>query len=110
MIALMTIIYSSFYILFFKKLKLFQQSVRNISIFVGIGVVMIGTVAGALTLTTLGFDLRFAHISWASVLLVIIYIVAMRGVFRYEMDQMVEQVDDARNGEDALTLKQVVTR
>ena len=47
MIALLTIIYSSFYMLFFKKLKLFQQSVRNISIFVGIGVVMIGTIVYA---------------------------------------------------------------
>jgi RND family efflux transporter MFP subunit len=47
MIALLTIIYSSFYILFFKKLKLFQQSVRNISIFVGVGVVMIGTIVYA---------------------------------------------------------------
>jgi len=47
MIALLTIIYSSFYLLFFKKLKLFQESVRNISIFAGIGVVMIGTVVYA---------------------------------------------------------------
>lgn len=47
MIALLSIIYSSFYVLFFKKLKLFQESVRNISIFVGIGVVMIGTIVYA---------------------------------------------------------------
>jgi RND family efflux transporter MFP subunit len=47
MIALLTIIYSSFYLLFFKKLKLFQESVRNISIFAGIGVVMIGTIVYA---------------------------------------------------------------
>jgi RND family efflux transporter MFP subunit len=47
MIALLTMIYSSFYFLFFKKLKLFQESVRNISVFVGIGVVMIGTIVYA---------------------------------------------------------------
>lgn len=47
MIALLTIIYSSFYVLFFKKLKLFQESVRNISVFAGIGVVMIGAIVYA---------------------------------------------------------------
>ena len=44
MIALLIIIYASFYLLFFKKLKLFQESVRNISIFVGVGVVLIGSI------------------------------------------------------------------
>ncbi len=47
MIALLSIIYGSFYFLFFKKLKFFKESVRNISIFVGVGVVMIGAVVFA---------------------------------------------------------------
>jgi len=47
MIALLSLIYGSFYFLFFKKLKLFAESVRNISIFVGIGVVLIGTIVYA---------------------------------------------------------------
>ena len=44
MIALLCIIYGAFYFFFFKKFKLFAESVRNISIFVGIGVVMIGAI------------------------------------------------------------------
>ncbi len=47
MIALLSMIYGSFYFLFFKKLKLFKESVRNISIFVGIGIVMIGAIVFA---------------------------------------------------------------
>jgi len=47
MIALLSMIYGSFYFLFFKKLKWFAESVRNISIFVGIGVVMIGAIVFA---------------------------------------------------------------
>ena len=47
MIAVLSLIYGSFYFLFFKKLKLFAESVRNISIFVGIGVVMIGAIVFA---------------------------------------------------------------
>ena len=47
MIALLCLIYGSFYLLFFKKLKLFAESVRNISIFVGLGVVMIGAIVFA---------------------------------------------------------------
>jgi multidrug resistance efflux pump len=43
-IAFLTICYSAFYWLFFVKLKLFAKSARNISIFVGIGVVLIGTI------------------------------------------------------------------
>jgi multidrug resistance efflux pump len=44
MIILIALCYSVFYIVFFKKLRLFQESVRNISIFVGIGVVLVGTI------------------------------------------------------------------
>ena len=44
MIALLSLIYGGFYFLFFKKFKLFAESVRNISIFVGVGVVMIGAI------------------------------------------------------------------
>lgn len=47
MIALLTLVYGSFYLLFFKKLKLFQSTVRNISVFVGVGVVMIGAIVYA---------------------------------------------------------------
>jgi multidrug resistance efflux pump len=47
MIAVLCLIYGSFYYLFFKKLKLFAVSVRNISIFVGIGVVLIGAIVYA---------------------------------------------------------------
>jgi multidrug resistance efflux pump len=47
MIALLSLIYGSFYFLFFKKLKLFAESVRNISVFVGIGVVLIGAIVFA---------------------------------------------------------------
>ena len=47
MIAILSLIYGSFYFLFFKKLKLFSESVRNISVFVGIGVVMIGAIVFA---------------------------------------------------------------
>ncbi len=44
MIAFISLIYASFYIVFFDKLKLFKKSARNISIFVGIGVVLVGTI------------------------------------------------------------------
>lgn len=44
MIAFLTICYAAFYWLFFDKLKLFAKSARNISIFVGIGVVLIGAI------------------------------------------------------------------
>jgi RND family efflux transporter MFP subunit len=47
MIALLSLIYGSFYFLFFKKFKWFAESVRNISIFVGIGVVLIGAIVFA---------------------------------------------------------------
>ena len=47
MIAILSLIYGSFYFLFFKKLKFFAESVRNISIFVGIGVVLIGAIVYA---------------------------------------------------------------
>lgn len=47
MIAFISLCYASFYLLFFNKLKLFDKSPRNISIFVGIGVVLIGSIVFA---------------------------------------------------------------
>lgn len=47
MIAVLSLVYGSFYFLFFKKLKLFSASVRNISIFVGVGVVFVGGIVFA---------------------------------------------------------------
>jgi multidrug resistance efflux pump len=44
MITVIALFYGIFYILFFKKLKLFQETVRNISIFAGVGVVLIGSI------------------------------------------------------------------
>ncbi len=42
MIAVLCLVYGSFYFLFFEKFKLFAVTVKNISIFVGVGLVMIG--------------------------------------------------------------------
>lgn len=59
MIAVLSLLYASFYFLFFKKLKLFSESVRNISIFVGIGVVFVGGIAFAwLTFAPMASDGR----------------------------------------------------
>ncbi|MCK5365993.1 MAG: HlyD family secretion protein, partial [Gammaproteobacteria bacterium] len=44
MIAFLVICYSVFYWLFFIKLSLFAKNARNISVFVGIGVVLIGAI------------------------------------------------------------------
>ena len=44
MIAFLVICYSVFYWLFFVKLSLFAKNARNISVFVGIGVVLIGAI------------------------------------------------------------------
>jgi len=47
MIAFLSLIYGSFYLLFFNKLQWFEKSVRNISIFVGVGVCFIGGIVFA---------------------------------------------------------------
>jgi multidrug resistance efflux pump len=44
MIAFISLCYAAFYVLFFDKLKLFEKTARNISVFVGVGVVLIGTI------------------------------------------------------------------
>ncbi len=43
MIAVLTLVYASFYFVFFGK-GIVRKSARNISIFVGVGVVMVGTI------------------------------------------------------------------
>jgi multidrug resistance efflux pump len=44
MIAFISLCYAAFYLLFFDKLKLFEKTARNISVFIGIGIVLIGTI------------------------------------------------------------------
>jgi RND family efflux transporter MFP subunit len=46
-IAFLALCYSAFYVLFFNKLKWFEKSARNISVFVGIGVTFIGAIVFA---------------------------------------------------------------
>jgi len=88
----------------------FTRASRGHVLTAAYGVVMIGTVAVALTLTSLGFSMQVAHFSWMSVVLVALYVIAMRGVFLYEMDQMVGKTEDTDESENALTLRQVVLR
>ena len=47
MIAILSMIYGAGYFVLFKKLKLLEESVRNISIFIGIGITMIGAIVFA---------------------------------------------------------------
>ena len=47
MIAFITLIYASFYFLVFGKFKLLQKNTRNISVFIGVGVIIIGSVVFA---------------------------------------------------------------
>lgn len=47
MIAILALIYGLFYFWVFKKLKLLAESVKNISIFIGVGVVLIGAIVFA---------------------------------------------------------------
>jgi multidrug resistance efflux pump len=47
MIALLSLTYAAFYLLFFNKLQWFDKSARNISIFVGVGLVFVGGIVFA---------------------------------------------------------------
>jgi multidrug resistance efflux pump len=47
MIAFISLIYASFYLLFFDKLKWFEKSGRNVTVFVGIGVILIAGIVFA---------------------------------------------------------------
>ena len=47
MIAILSLVYGLFYFWVFKKLKLLAESVKNISIFIGVGVVLIGAIVFA---------------------------------------------------------------
>ena len=42
MITFISLIYASFYFLLFGKLKIFEKNTRNISVFAGVGVVLVG--------------------------------------------------------------------
>ena len=91
------------------KPLVFTSASRGHVLTAAFGVLLIGTVAAGLALTQLGLDMRVGHFSGISIILIGLYFVAMRGVFRYEMDQMVEQAQDTAEPSD-LTLRQVVTR
>ena len=46
---------------------------------------LIGAAGFGLALAALGFDVRVGHISIVTPVLIIIYVVSMRGVFRFEV-------------------------
>lgn len=89
----------------------FTEASRGHVLTAAFGIVLLGTVAVGLTLGNLGFDLSVGHFGWSSVAIVVLYFIAMRGVFRYEMEQMVEQAAETTEEEaGTLTLRDVVVR
>jgi cation:H+ antiporter len=76
----------------------------------GYNVMLIGLVAAGLILHSLGLAPRLGHVGAVSVVIIVLYATAMRGVFRYEMQRIAEHAEELGESESSLTLRQIVTR
>jgi len=72
----------------------------------GFGVVMIGFAGFAILLSHLGFVGRIGHVGLATPIILALYLLAMRTVFRYEREHVAEFAEETRGTHAGLTLRQ----
>jgi len=88
----------------------FTEASRGHVLTAGYGVILIGAVGFGLAFAGLGFDVGVGHISIVTPVLILLYVVSMRGVFRFERDQLAGAEAAESETPSPLTLSQVVTR
>jgi cation:H+ antiporter len=76
----------------------------------GFGVVLVGVVGVGLVLSAQGLSLAIGHVGLYSPLLILLYIVAMRTVFRYETRHVAEFADREPDAYPHLSLTQASVR
>lgn len=75
----------------------------------GFGVILIGFVGISLLLSQTGMQLSFSHVGLYTPIILVIYALAMRTIFRYEQTQGLPLADVASQRYKHLTLRQAVT-
>lgn len=88
----------------------FARSSRGHLLTAGFGIVLIGAVAASLALAALGDVPSIGHVSLTAIAIIVLYTVSMRGVFRFERDQLAERVEELGMTPTSLTMRQIVTR
>jgi cation:H+ antiporter len=90
--------------------RVFTSASRGHVLTAGFGVLLIGAVTATLALQSLVGVPSIGHVSVASLVIVGLYATSMRGVFRYEMEQIAERAEELGENTTTLTLRQIVTR
>lgn len=92
----------------YRKGSIYALAGRTHIVSAGFGVILMSTVALAMLLSTQGLMPAIGHVSFASVLIVAIYLVAMRALYRTEQLNTIEGsvgAGQAMKGDHAMSLK-----
>jgi cation:H+ antiporter len=76
----------------------------------GFGVVLIGLVGFNILLAQYGTPLAFLHVGWYAPMLTLLYLLAIRAVFRYEREHMAAYAEESVKRYPGVTLQQAVLR
>lgn len=90
--------------------SVFSRASRGHILAAGFGVLMLGFIGFNLLLGPGALSLQFGHVGLYSVLIVMIYAVAMRSVFRYERSEREAYVEERAERYPHITLHQAVWR
>jgi cation:H+ antiporter len=76
----------------------------------GFGVVLLGVIGLSIILSPTGPSMALGHVGYYSLVLIVLYFVAMRTVFRYEMKHVGEFTEQEPDRYPQITLRQTVIR
>jgi cation:H+ antiporter len=76
----------------------------------GFSVILIGFVGASVLLATRGYSFAFGHVGVYTPIIVVLYVVAMRTVFRYERVQLATYTEERAERYPEITLRRAVQR
>lgn len=90
--------------------SVYRRVARGHVLSAGFGAVLLGLTAAAIFLASRGVTPAVGHVGVASLVLGVVYLVALRSVFRFEREAVQELTEEVRLPAPAVTLRQAIVR
>ena len=93
-----------------RRESVYREASQGHILSAGFGVLLLGVIGLGVMLSGGDRSAAFGHVGYYSLLLIVLYMIAMRTVFRYEMKEVAEFTDQEPDGYPQVTLRQTVLR
>lgn len=95
---------------FYRRASVYRTASQGHILSSGFGIILLGVISWSIIMTPGGRSIAVWHVGISSVLLIAVYIIAMRTVFRYEAKQVGDFTEQKPDNYPHITLRQTVLR